>query len=78
MAWSLNRIQAFPIQSPVYPGLFYCSNAAIAMTPLAGIVRFHCYRAGVFNLFDVPSNEASERYLELAREGWIVTHREQL
>ena len=48
------------------------------MTPLAGIVRFHCYRAGLFNLFDVPSNEASERYLELAREGWIVTHREQL
>lgn len=48
------------------------------MAPLAGIVRFHCYRGGVFSLFDVPAGDADARYLELAREGWIVTHREQL
>ena len=43
-----------------------------------GIVRYHCWRNGVFHLFDVPYPDADKRYMELSQEGWIVTHREQL
>ena len=45
---------------------------------MLGIVRYHCWRNGVFHLFDVPYPDADKRYMELSQEGWIVTHREQL
>ena len=41
-----------------------------------GIVRLHCYHAGVFWLVDVEQKEAKKRRLELAQEGWIITHTE--
>jgi len=40
------------------------------------LVRLHAYRAGVFWLVDVERQFASKRRLELAQEGWIVTHTE--
>ena len=43
---------------------------------MIGLVRLHAYKGGVFWLVDIPQKEAKKRRLELAKEGWIITHTE--
>ena len=43
---------------------------------MIGLARLHAYQNGVFWLVDVPVPEAKYKRLELAREGWIITHTE--
>ena len=43
---------------------------------MINLARLHAYKAGKFKLVDVPKDKARFKRLELAREGWIVTHTE--
>lgn len=45
---------------------------------MIGLVRMHAYRSGVFWLIDVDVKDARRRRLELAQEGWIITHTEHV
>ena len=40
------------------------------------LARLHCYKNGRFWLVDVPREEAKDKRVELAREGWTVVHTE--
>ena len=43
---------------------------------MINLARLHAYKAGEFQLVDVPKEKARFKRLELTREGWIVTHTE--
>ena len=45
---------------------------------MIGFVRIHAYRAGIFQLIDVPISEAKRRRLELLAEGYTITHTETI
>ncbi len=45
---------------------------------MVNLVRLHAYRCGVFNLVDVPVKDAKKKRLELSREGWVITHTENV
>ena len=43
---------------------------------MINLARLYAYKAGEFQLVDVPKEKARLKRLELTREGWIVTHTE--
>ncbi len=44
---------------------------------MIGLARLHAYnRQGIFQLIEVPRDEAPKKQKELSRTGWIVTHTE--
>ena len=47
------------------------SEAPVSVIQLA---RLHCYLNGVFWLVDVAASEADRKRIQLAREGWCITH----
>jgi hypothetical protein len=42
------------------------------------VIRFHCYRAGIFHTFDSEQRKAHAVMITLVAEGWVITKRETL
>jgi hypothetical protein len=42
------------------------------------VIRFHCYRAGIFHTFDSEPRMAHATLITLVAEGWVITKRETL
>ena len=42
------------------------------------VVRMHCYRQGVLHLEHCDRKDAKRRRIELAQQGFIITHTEIL
>ena len=42
------------------------------------MIRFHCYRAGIFHTFDSEPRKAHAVMITLVAEGWVITKRETL
>jgi hypothetical protein len=40
------------------------------------LVRIHAYKAGMFQLFDVPLREARKMRLHLLANGFVISHTE--
>jgi len=40
------------------------------------LARIHSYKAGIFQLFEVPRNEARKMVKHLIANGFVVTHTE--
>ena len=43
-----------------------------------GLCRIYAYKAGVFQLFDVPVAHARKKRKELIADGFVVTHTENV
>lgn len=42
------------------------------------MIRFHCYRAGVFHTYEAEKRKAHALLVALVAEGWIITKREEI
>ena len=43
---------------------------------MAGLVRIHAYKGGIFQLFDVPVGEARRMRQHLLANGFVISHTE--
>lgn len=43
---------------------------------MVNLARIHAYKAGIFQLFDVPKLEARKMVKHLIANGFVVTHTE--
>jgi len=43
---------------------------------MIGLVRIHAYKAGIFQLFDVPVREARKMRSYLIANGFVISHTE--
>jgi len=48
----------------------------VVATPncVIGLARLHCYRAGIFQLIEVPTADARSTSRRLWSEGYVVSH----
>ena len=58
---------------------FFVSNLRTHLRSLglmAGLVRIHAYKGGIFQLFDVPVGEARRMRQHLLANGFVISHTE--